>query len=205
MRQSVRDVFFDFSTKFEGAVDFPYLDVKGLLTTGIGNLIENDVGLGLPWNMLTLRPATIEEIHQGLDAVKARQDLKLRGGMAYKNISLLRLTQDDITKLVLDRMASNESELLCFFPAFEDFSAPAQLAIMSIAWACGAAFAQTWPNFKRAANSQDWVTAAAESHISDGAPARNDANHYLLLQAACIAKDGGDPDNVCWPMPPEAA
>lgn len=206
MRQSVLDAFFGFSAKFEGSCNFPYCDVLGLVTTGVGNLIDPiETAIALPWTILLLRPASPDEIREGWLAVKARKDLTQHGGMAYKNISHLRLSQDAIVDLVDQRMASNEAELLHYFPTFADFPAPAQMGIMSIAWACGAGFPETFVNFKRAANSGDWVAAAAQSHVSNGAPARNDANHYLFLAAACTVADGSDYDVLHWPQPPFAA
>src|SRR5690242_16965006 len=41
MWQSVEDAFFDFTTPLEGRVHFMYLDIKSLVSTGIGNLLDN--------------------------------------------------------------------------------------------------------------------------------------------------------------------
>jgi hypothetical protein len=41
MRQSVKDIFFDFSVGHEGFTPFPYADILNLVTTGIGNKIDN--------------------------------------------------------------------------------------------------------------------------------------------------------------------
>src|SRR6478609_5603099 len=42
MYQSVADAFFPFTVPLEGKVNFMYLDVKSLVSTGIGNLLEQD-------------------------------------------------------------------------------------------------------------------------------------------------------------------
>lgn len=40
MHQPVIDAFLDFTIPLEGKVSSMYLDVKGLVTTGIGNLVD---------------------------------------------------------------------------------------------------------------------------------------------------------------------
>jgi GH24 family phage-related lysozyme (muramidase) len=206
VRDSVRDAFVDFTTPLEGNLSWPYGDVKGLVTCGLGLLIDPiETAIGLPWTILGLRPASPDEIREGWNAVKARVGLTQHGGMSYKNVSHLRLSQDAITALVNKRLAVDEENLLHFFPQWADFPSDAQLGILSLAWAMGGAFAHKFPAFKRAANSGDWVTAAAESHISDGSPARNSANHWLFISAACVVADGGDFDLVNWPPPKDSA
>lgn len=41
VRQAVLDVWNDFNRPLEGRVPYMYLDVKGLVTTGLGNLIDS--------------------------------------------------------------------------------------------------------------------------------------------------------------------
>ena len=40
MHQSVQNALHDFLKQYEGKVNFMYLDVKGLVTVGIGHLID---------------------------------------------------------------------------------------------------------------------------------------------------------------------
>jgi GH24 family phage-related lysozyme (muramidase) len=40
MFSSVQSAFRSFTEQFEGCVSFMYLDVKGLVTVGIGNLVD---------------------------------------------------------------------------------------------------------------------------------------------------------------------
>lgn len=64
MYQSVRDYFNTFQTKFEGYLPFMYLDVKNLVTTGMGNLIDPiGAASSLPWvHKSDGSPASPEEI-----------------------------------------------------------------------------------------------------------------------------------------------
>ena len=40
MRPNVRDAFSDFNAPLEGVVEWMYLDVRGLVTVGVGNLLQ---------------------------------------------------------------------------------------------------------------------------------------------------------------------
>ena len=42
MHQSVEDAFLQFDEPLEGRVHFMYLDVKSLVSTGVGNLLDQD-------------------------------------------------------------------------------------------------------------------------------------------------------------------
>ena len=202
MRPAAQQEFVAFVSQYEGVTDWMYLDVKGLVTSGIGNLLEPiALAQALPWTCSYTRAATPTEVTNGWMTVKSRQDLKLLGGGHYKSVCDLRLSKAAVADLVRKRMQDNEDQLSVWFPAYQDFCADAQMAIMSIAWAVGDNFARTFPRFRAAANAGDWLTAAAESHISDGNPARNEANRYLLTMAATSQ----DPELLHWPRLPDSS
>jgi hypothetical protein len=114
MRQSVGNGFVQITKDHEGLVPWLYLDVKGLVTTGVGNLVErtspsviNSDGSatfatrGVPTDNLFDQPwlnasgnlASHAEIQAAFDAVKARQDLAHLGGgnQAFANLTSIRL------------------------------------------------------------------------------------------------------------------
>ena len=206
----------------EGMVGHPYLDqhrdpvtkkFAPLLTVGMGNMIDGPEAFTLPWTILYLRPATGDEIREGIAAVKARGDLILQGGGKFAGISNLRLAQKDIDALIFKRLASNEASLLKYFPRLAScWCADAELGVHSMSWAMGGDFDQhdRWPGFTKAANAGDWLDASIQSHMSNGAPKRNAANASLFINAAVVAADGLNPDLLVWPArlapePPEAA
>ena len=210
MRQAVRDAWVAFNSPMEGMLGFPYLDqhrdpatkkLAPLLTVGMGNMIDGPDAFKLPWTMLYLRPATPEEIREGIAAVKARTDLVLKGGAKFAPVSNLRLAQADINALIFKRLASNEVELLKYFPKLAAWCADAEMGAHSLAWAMGGDFDEhdRWPSFTKAANSGDWLDAAIQSHMSNGAPARNAANYSLFVNAAVVAADALNPDLLVWP------
>lgn len=200
MRQAAQDAFRKFTGDLEGAdVPFMYLDVKGLATTGNGNLIDPmSTALGLRWlHKATGIVATANEIADAWRTVKARKDLCQRGGMAYEDVTDLILDQAALDLLFVTRLRLNEGMLCQRFPYFAQLPADAQMAIHSMAWAMGAAF--HYPNFVRAVNDLDFATAALESHMRDGSYRRDKANLLMLLNADAVTRQGLDPEVLWWP------
>lgn len=187
MRPEARAAFLPFTIPLEGAVHWMYLDVKSLVTTGIGNLIDTPAdALSLPWQNQDGTPASRMQIAAEWSYVKSRQDLKLHGGMAYGAITRLRLDDAGVDAVVgrtLDRM---DHQLAARFPTYEQWPWQAQLATLSMAWACGPAF--HFPALATALNAQDFVEASKQCHIQEagnpGVIPRNKGNVALYLQAA---------------------
>ncbi len=204
MRSTVSAIFPAFSKKFEGRISWPYLDRKGLVTVGVGNLIDPlNFAFGLGWiDNNTGQSATVEKIAQDWRAVKARQDLsQIGGGSAlWPPLTTIRLTDTAIDALVAGKLGEDARELLKFFPTFEDFPAEAQLGILSMAWAMGPDRFADFPKFVAAANAGDWQTAANESHMQGvGIEPRNDANKLLFHNADVVTQFELDPDRITWP------
>ncbi len=162
-----------------------YLDVKGLCTCAIGNLID-PLPLGLPFTKQDGTQATEAEISAEWHAVKARQDLRMRGGMAYGAITVLRLTKAAVGEIVLGKLAQVDAYLAHRWRAWETFPDDVQLAVLSMAWACGPAF--HFPKFEAALLAGDWAECARECHMDEtgnpGLKPRNAANVALFRSAA---------------------
>ncbi len=169
-----------------------YLDVKGLVTTAIGNLIDTPgEAMNLPFVHKDGTPATREQILDEWHYVKSRQDLKLRGGMVYERFTSLRLTPEGVMQVVLAKVAQMETHLSGRFPEWEEWPWQAQMATLSMAWAAGPALHA--PHWEMAVRTQDWAMAAVESHLEDshnpGLVPRNAANKALFLEAAAAHTD----------------
>ena len=208
MKASVESAFRAFSSKFEGAVNFMYLDVKGLVTTGIGNLIDPGVAaLGLPWIRPDGLPASKMEIAIEWGLVKQRQDMKMHGGMAFKAVTKLRLSDEGVSQLLMGVLHRNNDAIVGRFPDFEDWPADAQLATHSMAWACGTGF--RFPRLAAALLEADFRTAAAECHMNEtgnpGLAPRNVANKILYRNAAVTRDLHLDPEHLCWPVDMDVA
>jgi hypothetical protein len=205
MRSTVLTAFRDFTIKHEGFTPFMYLDIKGLVTTGIGNLVDYqsagtnagyEEALSLPWKRPDGSLASKAEIGDAWRTVKSHQEMRNGGGMAYAKLTDIRLDREAVFDLVSHKLAQVETTLRERFHAWEAWPADAQLATLSMAWAMGAWF--NFPKFTVAVNRipPDFESAAVESHISNGTKARNDANAEMFRNAAAVLRDNGDPDDL---------
>lgn len=221
MRPSVRKAFRPFTAEFEGVCNFAYLDnasPHGLVTTGIGNLIDASPSaapwrptLRLPWKRKDGTPASDAEKIQDWERVKGKQAWKAKGGGIYATISQLRLTWEDVDTLVFQKLDEHDAIMRQRFPAFEEWCGDLQLLVHSIAWACGAWF--EFPKLVYALRDLDLETALLECHINEngkdripgtaddnrGLRPRNVANKILVKNADRVRALRLDPETVHYP------
>jgi len=190
MHQSVLDIFPRFTSEFEGRVSWMYLDIKGLVTIGLGCLIDPQVMAGhLPFIRLQDKQhASATEICLEWNKIKRMKDLAQKGHLAARIHCNLRLLERDIDELARYRLLENEKILELAFPLFQQYPADAQLAICSMAWAMGAFFFRKWPRFVASCKREDWINASKECGMktigNPGLIPRNKANKKLFLSAS---------------------
>lgn len=191
MRECVRNAFLQFTQHFEGLCLFMYLDVMGLVTTGYGNLIDQNGPAHLSafdWRALDGNPVEPAEVLREWERVKGLQRLKQMGGGVFRHYTRLRATQASVDAFALHVLDGMWAKMLKHFPEAEEWPADAQLGLLSMAWACGENFPPKWPKFSEAARNQRWTVCAEESHIVDranpGVRPRNEADRTLFLNAA---------------------
>lgn len=204
MRAAVAAAYRSFTTQFEGSLSFMYLDALGLVTTGIGNLIDPEsAAAGLPWLHADGTRASSADISAEWNTIKNLQDMKSYGGGTFRSYTSLHLDAAGLDALFNSKSAANEATLRKAFPKWDSFPADAQLGILSMAWAMGAGFTASFPHFTAAANAGDWQTAAAECQMAPtpGIAPRNAANLHLFQNAAA----GGNPATLYYPGSPGAA
>lgn len=203
MHAPVSAIFPAFTKPLEGDVLWPYLDLLGLVTTGYGCLVDPASMMdGIPWKIGgQLAPA--DEVRRQWTLLKARQDLKNLHFRYAAEITTIRITEDDASALLVRRMTSTEQTLQTFFPSWDDFPADAQLACMSMAWACGAAYAKIFTHFAAFANQHDWANAAACAQIkaqgNPGIVPRNAQDVLCLTNAQRVTERNLDPSVLYWP------
>lgn len=214
MRDSVRAAFVGFTERFEGSVATMYLDVKGLVTVAIGNLIDPiGTALDMPFLRQDGSPASRSEIGAEWRRMKTEPSLARLGWTAAAKLATLHLSPEGIAAVVQAKLAANEAYLTHMvgrFPEFPTWPADAQLAVLSMAWACGPAF--HFPKFEACMHARDFNGAAANSHMEDshnaGLRPRNAADLVLLANAAAVEEAGADPETLHWPevasFPPAA-
>src|ERR1700676_188995 len=173
----VQSQFRAFNEPFEGSIPYMYLDVKGLVTVGVGNLVDPvELATLLPFRFKNkpgiAAPGTLSTQHQiAAEWQKLKNDTSLakKGHLACAPFTDLELDDDAINSLIAQRLAGNES-FLKRQPAFKDFDkwpADAQMALLSMAWAVGPGGFAGFPHFSAACQRRDFNTAAADSKLSE--------------------------------------
>lgn len=215
----VREAFFPFTTKHEGAirgragVPWMYLDVLGKVTTGLGYLIDSpSAAATLPWKRPDGSLASREEIFEDWGKVKAHANDKTYtdaggGSDIQAALTTLRLDDDGINQSTAARLDQFAQDLYQSFPAWDTWPADAQLGLLSMAWAMGPNFAHKFPKFSAAANllRPDFETMAEESEINtlprrdEKADGRNADNYTLFRNAEAVLRAGGDPQQLYFP------
>jgi GH24 family phage-related lysozyme (muramidase) len=208
MHQSVQNALYDFLKQYEGKVNFMYLDVKGLVTVGVGHLID-------PVNMATKLEfrtkggggaVSAGEVAAEWQTVKARKDLMQKGAAAFDAITHLELSDNGIRAMVKSSAAAiedyikNNASAKKFYSDFDNWPADAQLAFMGVAWG-GIPIPQFgWHKFPEACRVEDWDAAAVECKISSPiAAGRNEAHKMMFLNAAAVKANGDNISELSWP------
>ncbi len=203
MRQSVLDSFVGFTRDLEGPTNWMYLDVLGLVTTGFGNLINTPASAcALPWRHADGSFASRDEIIAEWATVRTHKEMAPHGGGAFAKVTKLRLDAYGVDSLVRNTIARNDEAMKRRYPDWESWPAAAQMACMSLAWACGSAYA--FPDMDRALANRDFETASREIEMTpehnpgNNLKARNLANETLMRNAQRVEAFHLDPDTLNW-------
>lgn len=191
-----------------------YLDILGLVTTGVGNLIDPmPAALTLPWQRFSADgpvPATKQEITDEWARVKAEYAQRKSNVNFWSQGAKLSLSNQAVNDLLLHKADQNDAELTKRFPDFQSWPADAQLATHSMTWAMGSAF--NFPMWEKAVRAGDWKTAAQECEARDhhldpqgkvvvdnpGLVPRNAANKALFTSAAVRVRARASLDTCSW-------
>lgn len=208
MHEMVRDNWLQFNLPLEGQVPYMYLDVRGWVSTGVGNKIDqtkkemsapsaaerqaslnaaNEVQWTDKDSNADVGP---DEVAADWDTVKSRLDLASQGHTAFEGMTQLRISDEAIFQLVSDKLAEMEGVLVAR-PDYTDFAnwpASAQLATLSMCWAMGPAF--NFPTFGGHVAVANWAGAADECHFTPDVSTiriRNKLDRMHFLNAATVA------------------
>lgn len=208
----IAHMFYQFSYDLEGVYSCPYADVKRLVTTGMGHLIDPiERALRLPWR-IGERPATEQEIRRDWGTVRRmafeRTDEEMRRWTATKQAQYtsIRLRSGDIDALTERQLRANLNYVLKLIPKLLEAPADAILGTMSLAWAVGAGFHITKPprtQFILAANAGDWRAAGAAARLREegnpGVIERNKRQELCFENAARVVERGLGRSGLWWP------
>lgn len=209
MHQSVIDRFREFSVRFEGLVYWPYLDIKGLVTVGIGNLIDPvSSALELPWVLEgSGDSATPEQVIADWNALKHEQRLSKLHYNYARPLTKIRLTDEGVDMLVKRKLLANEAYMRARLTGWDLWPADAQLFASSMAWAVGPGWVGIFKNCTAFLLDRDWDNAAKCAAIkTDGNPGlvpRNAANQVCLHNASTVTAQHLPIERLYWPGTPD--
>lgn len=211
---SVLNGFVMVNQPLEGLTHYMYSDSLGFVTTGMGNLIDSDArgadgrhaagsldaygpALALPWMNADGSAANQAEIIAEWQLVKSSYPgVQSTGDGA---ITQLRLSDDAVQNLVLQRVYANEASLVEGFPLFGNMVADGQMVLHGMAWAMGSGFWKTFKQFTAAVNAEDWVTAKAQGGFVGESPQRKTAHDKLFDNAAAVIANNLDRSVLYYP------
>ena len=211
MRSVVRDNWLAFTEPLEGGIPYPYADILGLVTIAYGNLVDPlSVFLRLPLMLPGGVPASTAEKASAFQAVKNDRDAARYGHRYAASLTKVRLTREGMADLALRKLDSNDAALARRLAGWDDMPACAQMAMHSLAWACGSR--ARFPKLFSAVNAGDFDAAAVYIHINADGPdrirgtaddnrgldVRNVANKVLMRNAARVRDFRLDPDTLDW-------
>lgn len=189
-QQSVVEIFPSFTAPLEGRVLWPYQDILGLVTIGYGCLINPEM-LAAAVKGWVGNPSP-GDIAREWNKVKALP--KAMHYNRYRDACSLRLTDEGVNDLLRLRMEVFEGTLRHYFPDWDTFPADAQLAIMAMAWACGAGFPVEFKTFTAFVLKRQWTNAALCAKIREqGNPGVHPRNLQVQL---CLANAAAIDDGV---------
>lgn len=191
MHATVAAVIRKFLSLYEGEVREMYIDNRGLVTTGVGNLLQTASEANqYKWEKISGGAASPQEVTSEFERVRSSETKKkipnwavMGGGNFIKaakqsGIVTLRLTGESYDRIFNDKLSGLEATMKRT-PGFEDyemFPADAQLGILSLIWANGAGaenwgpnkqdlrLHKTWPNFTSACKQRAWAEIANRKH-----------------------------------------
>jgi len=190
----VREQFLRFSIRYEGYIPWMYLDLKGLVTVGVGYLIDSPrmkdpsaLATNLPWYDKKGGAVTKDRIQAEWWKVKRRTSLAKAGAAPAEALTDLRLSNKAVEQTTLSRLDTFYEDVLDYYPEMRSWPVPAQLGVMSMAWAMGPGFPKMYPNFSAHVRARSFLEAAQECTIREagnpGLIERNKKNRLLFQEA----------------------
>ncbi|HKO52197.1 MAG TPA: hypothetical protein VJV79_31030 [Polyangiaceae bacterium] len=175
MHQSARDQIVSHLAWFEGSVPYMYLDSIGLVTTGIGNLLDpySQYGKRVRFSHSDGRPATEAEVRAEFTLVKSKTvaggnapQAAFRSYRAFEPITKLRIAPADLSVAVQDALRAHEAAAVSYFGRdFDTFPADVQVVLLQMSYAGGlySRRVQLSPLLKR----RDFVAAREYTYLTN--------------------------------------
>jgi len=167
----------------EGSINHMYLDTVGKVTVAVGNLIPN-AKLATEHRFVVRNSgdmASHEQITTDYESVSGQDAGRIAS--YYKQFTVLILPEEDINKLLDQRMDEFEEQLTRDFNGFESYPAAAQIGILDMAFNLGNnGLVNKFPGFTAAARQQDWGSCIEQCHRRGISEHRNDETKSLFKE-----------------------
>ena len=168
----------------EGVIPYLYLDSLGIVTTGVGHaLFTAAYAVHLPFMRPSSLMASSDDILAEYNAVRQLKSDELPG--YYEIRTTLRLSGAAIDDLLDQDVVTLQHDLTAFLPGLPTYPAPAQEALLDMAFQLGAhGLVEKFTHMIADVMAQNWPACADNCHREGIAQWRNDATKQLFLQAA---------------------
>ena len=177
---------------FEGTVPWMYLDTRGFVTIGVGELLANAAKAEtLEFVDPDGQPSTQDAILEEFNRVSSLVPAKIAA--FYRSPTSPVLPHAAIDSLLMNHLNFFDGQLVGRFPDYSDFPDPAKLGLLDMIYNLGqVGLFQHFPHFMAAVDKQDWLGAAANCHRVGPSQARNDWTRQQFLDAAAEATPAPD-------------
>jgi len=180
---------------FEGTVPWMYLDTRGFVTVGVGELLATaDKAETLAFVDPDGEPSTQDAILDEFNRVSGLVPAKVAA--FYRSPTSPVLPHAEIDTLLMNHLNFFDGQLASRFPDYASFPDPAKLGLLDMIYNLGqVGLFQHFPHFMAAVDKQDWLGAAANCHRVGPSQARNDwtRQQFLAAAAAATPASGSDP------------
>ena len=171
--------------RWEGKVAYMYLDSRGFVTVGVGNLVSSvDQAKKLPFiNAAAGKTATPEEIETAFTAVSKMA--KNRRATYYKQNPSIELNDETIKQMAIKRLKEEfVPGLRQLFHGFDGYPNPAKQALVDMVYNLGVGGLKKFKKLIAAAEKGDWQEVANESHRTSCREERNKWTRERFKKAA---------------------
>jgi len=176
---------------FEGTVPWMYLDTRGLVTVGVGEMLANAArAQSLGFVDSSGQPSTQDVILAEFNRVCALAPAKVAG--FYRSSTSPVLPQSAIDTLLMNHVSFFDGQLGARFPAYTNFPDLAKLGLLDMIYNLGVTgLFRGFPHFMASVDAQDWLSASNQCHRVGPGDARNDWTKQQFLAAAAVAASNG--------------
>lgn len=181
---------------FEGTVPWMYLDTKGFVTVGVGEMLANaakaeTLAFVDPDGEASTQDAILDEFNRVSALIPAKV------AAFYRSPTSPVLPHGAIDALLMNHLNLFDGQLAARFPDYAGFPDPAKLGLLDMIYNLGqVGLFQHFPHFMAAVDKQDWLGAAANCHRVGPSQARNDWTRQQFLAAAAAAAPASDSEGA---------